>query len=342
MRRQIIAWIALGGLLMASAAYGQFAGQSKTGITAATFLSVEIGARAKAMGGAYVARANDVSALYWNPAGIALQPNHAVMFSHSEWLADINFDFAGITVPLGSFGTVGAFITSVTMPDMEVTTVFEPEGTGEMFSASDIAIGVSYARKLTDRFTIGANMKFIQEKIFHMTAQTVAFDLGTVFRTHFNDMLLGFSISNFGGDMKLSGIDTQVEHDISPNEFGNNDRIFANLQTEPFQLPLTFRVGIAMDVLKTEQNVLTIAVDGVAPNDNNQYLNVGGEYTFGDLISLRGGYKTLFLADSEEGLSLGAGLNLGLFGNGKLVLDYSYGDFGRLNNVQEFSLTIFF
>ncbi len=329
-------------ILMTHRAHAQFAGQSKTGITAGTFLSIEVGARAKAMGGAFVARANDVSALYWNPSGIAMSTSHAVMFSHSEWLADVNFDFAGVILPLGNVGTIGAFVTSVTMPDMEVTTVFEPEGNGELFSASDIAIGLSYARRLTDRFAIGFNAKFIQEKIFHMTAQTAALDLGTVFRTSFNNMLLGFSISNFGGDMKLSGIDTQVEHDIAPDEFGNNGRIFANLETESFQLPLIFRLGIAMEVFHTENNTLTVAIDGVAPNDNNQYVNVGGEYTFGNLLSLRAGYKTLFLDQSEEGLTLGAGLQTKLFTSGKIAFDYSYGDFGLLNNVQEFSLTIYF
>jgi long-subunit fatty acid transport protein len=329
-------------LVFTQVSYAQFSGQSKTGITAATFLSIEVGARAKSMGGAFVALANDVSAIYWNPSGIALIPKNAVMFSHSEWLADVNFDFAGVSIPIGSFGTLGASVTAINMPDMEVTTVFEPEGTGELFSASDLAITLTYARKLTDRFAIGANFKYIQEKIFHMTAKTGAVDFGTVFRTNFNNMILGFSISNFGGNLKLSGIDTQVEHDIAPNEFGNNDRIFANLETQPFQLPLTFRVGVAMDVIKTENNQLTIAVDGIVPNDNAQYVNVGGEYSFSNLISLRAGYKTLFLKDSEEGLSLGAGLQSKLVGSSRFSFDYAYGDFGILNNIQEFSLTIYF
>jgi hypothetical protein len=322
--------------------FSQFSGQSKTGMTAATFLSIEVGARAKSMGGAYVALADDPSALYWNPSGIALMSENAVMFTHSNWIADVNFDFAGISIPIGTFGTLGAFITAITMPDLEVTTIFEPEGTGEFYSSSDLALGISYARQLTERFVIGVTFKYIQEKIFHMTAKTIALDFGTIYRTNFNDMLLGFSISNFGGDMRLSGIDTQVEHDIAPDEFGNNDRIFANLQTELFQIPLTFRVGVAMDIVKSGQNTVTLAVDGVAPNDNNVYTNIGGEYNYGKLIYLRGGYKTLFLENSQEGYTLGAGLNTKIVGRTKIAFDYAYGDFGLLDNTQEFTISIYF
>lgn len=323
-------------------AQAQFSGFSKTGLTAATFLSIEVGPRAKGMGGAFVGLADDVSALYWNPAGIATLEKNGLLFSHTEWLADVNFDFAGVTLKVGNFGTLGAFLTSVSIPEMKVRTVFEPEGTGEFFDAQDIAIGVSYARYLTDRFVIGANFKFIRERIFNSTASTAAVDFGTLFRTNLNNMVIGFSISNFGGDMKLSGIDTQVEVDISPDEFGNNDRIFANLQTESFQLPLTFRVGVAMDLFKTENNRAVVAMDAIVPSDNDQYMNIGGEYTFGNFLALRAGYRSLFLEDSEEGLTLGAGINYTLFGETSLHFDYSYGDFGLLNNVQEFSISIYF
>ena len=339
-RKTALIWLAL--LLMVNLSLAQFNSQTKTGITAATFLSIEVGARSKAMGSAFVALANDASALYWNPAGIATIKNNAVYFSHMNWLANVNFDYAAVSINMGALGTIGASVTSLTMPDMQVTTVFEPEGTGQLFSASDLAIGLSYARYLTTRFAIGFTGKFIQEKIFDMTANTAAFDFGTIFRTGFNDMNLGFSISNFGGDLRLSGFNTQVNHDIDPTEFGNNDRIFANLQTQSFQLPLIFRVGVSMEVYHDNLNSAIIAIDAVGPNDNKQYVNVGGEYTFNGILSLRAGYKTLFLTDSEEGVTLGAGLKYKLFGQSKFQFDYAYGDFGLLNNTQEFSLSIFF
>ncbi len=314
---------------------------TKTGMTAAPFLAIEVGPRGKAMGGAFVGVANDVSALFWNPAGITQLSRYAFMVSHTKWIADVNFNFAGLSVPLGSFGTLGASLTSLTMDEMKVRTVYEQEGTGEYFSAGDLALSLAYGTNLTDRFAIGFNFKYIRQQIYKMSANTYAVDFGTLFRTDFNNMVIGMSISNFGGKMQLSGIDNEVYYDVSPNESGNNDNILANLKTDAFQLPLTFRVGVAMDVLKSGNNILTVATDAVLPNDNAQYVNLGLEYTFGGFIALRGGYKSLFSADSEEGITLGAGLQHTMSGV-RFSIDYAYGDFGLLNYIQEFAVAVHF
>jgi len=337
-KSSVIILILLTGILQAQSG----SSITKTGMTAAPFLTIDVGSRSKAMGGAFVAVANDLSSFYWNPAGLANIDKTGITFSHMKWIAEINFDFAGVNIPVGNLGNIGAWITTVSMPEMEVRTVYEQEGTGEFFSASDLALGLSYSRNITERFSIGMNFKYIQEKIYKMTANTTAIDFGTLFRTGFNDMVIGMSISNFGGYMQMLGIDTQVDYDITPGEGGNNDRILANLRTENFQLPLTFRVGLAMDIFKSELNYVTIAADAVVPNDNAQYVNIGTEYNLWNLISLRAGYKSLLMPNSEEGLTLGAGINQSIFGGVKLTVDYVYGDFGLLNNIQELSLNIYF
>jgi hypothetical protein len=323
----------------AAAQFGDF---TKTGLSAATFLSIEVGPRGKAMGGAFVGLSDDVSALYWNPSGLAEMRNNVVYASHAEWLADINFDFVGVALPIAGVGTIGASITSLTMPEMKVRTVFQPEGTGELFDASDLALALTYARQLTDRFSIGANFKFIREKIYNSSASTGAVDFGALYRSPWRGLSFGLSISNFGGDLKLDGTDTQVEVDIAPNEFGNNDRIFANLETEEFQLPLTLRVGLSMLVFENEHSRLLVAMDGIAPNDNAQYVNVGGEYLLLDILALRAGYRTLFLTNSEEGLTLGGGVQYEVFAGSRVIIDYSFTDFGLLSNVHEVALAITF
>lgn len=322
-------------------AYAQ-SGLSKTGMTAATFLSIEIGPRAKAMGGAFVAISDDVSAIFWNPAGLAKGNENTVLFSHTEWIAGVNLEFVGIKLPLGEMGTIGASITSLSVPEMKVRTVSQPGGTGELFDANDLALTLSYARDLTDRFQIGLNFKFINQQLYNMNASTVAVDIGTLFRTDFNNMVIGFSISNFGGDMQLTGQDARIEVDIAPDEFGNNDAILAQFETQKFQLPLIMRVGTSMDVYQSENNTLKISLDAVVPNDNDQYLNIGAEYVYNDFLALRGGYKSLFLEDSEEGLTFGVGIKSNLFGESKLQFDYAYGDFGILDNIQEFALSFSF
>ncbi len=336
-----IAMLCLAAVLGTSTiAVGQ--GFTKTGMTGATFLSIEVGPRAKAMGGAFVGLANDLSAIYWNPAGLTQNSKSAVMVSHSEWLADVNFDFVGAAFPIGGLGTIGASITSLSMPDQKVRTVFQPEGTGALFSASDLALGLTYAKALTDRFSIGANVKYIQNRIFNSSASTVAVDFGVLFVTDFAGTRFGASISNFGGNLSMSGTDTELEVDVAPAQFGNNDRILANLKTDSFQPPLALRVGIATDVINRTNSQLTLAIDGVVPNDNAQYVNVGGEYMMFNVLALRAGYRTLLLTDSQEGLTLGAGIDYEIFAGTNFAVDYSYSDFGVLQNVQEIALRVDF
>jgi long-subunit fatty acid transport protein len=333
MRNRIIAFVLVICIMPASGLAQS--GFSKTGMTAATFLSIEIGPRAVAMGGAYVAIADDPTAMYWNPAGLEKINGNSVLFSHTSWLAETNVNYLGAAIPLGQYGTVGVSVTALSVPEMKVRTVSQPEGTGEFFDANDLAIGLSYSRSIIERFQVGINVKYIQQQIYNMTASTAAVDFGILFTTGLNNMVLGFSMSNFGGNMQLSGDDARVEVDLEPDEFGNNDRILALLETQQFQLPLIMRIGVAMDIFKTEGNLFKLAMDAVVPNDNSQYLNLGGEYVFMNLIALRAGYKTLFLEDSEEGLTLGFGIDLELSDSMGLMVDYSYADFGMLNNIQQ-------
>lgn len=315
---------------------------TKVGTTSAQFLKNEAGARAVAMGGAFVAVNNDATALYWNPSGISMLPRTEVVLIHTKWLADMSYNFVGIILPIGSFGTLGASITALSMDEKEVRTVAHPDGTGEKYDAGDIAAGLSYAKNLTDKFSIGFSLKYIQQNIWHMSSSSVAMDIGTMFTTNFNDMKIGMSISNFGGGMKLEGQDVNVYYDLDALKYGNNDKIPAQLQTDNFALPLIFRVGVAMDLLKGERNRLTLAIDAVHPNDNTENLNIGAEYVFNNMFFLRAGYKNLFTQDTEEGFTTGVGLGYRIFGNTMLQIDFAYQDFGFLNNVQRFSLGLKF
>ncbi len=315
---------------------------SKVGTTAAPFLSVEVGARAIGMGGAFVALANDATALYWNPAGIARLNGIGVTLNHTNWLAGTYFDYAGVALSLGSVGSFGLSFTSLTMEDMDVRTIAYPEGTGEKFGASDFAIGTTYARNLTDRFSVGFTAKYIQQKLWHMSASSFALDIGTIFTTQFRGMTIGMSISNFGNKMQMIGSDTQIPVDIAPEKEGNNNKIVGNMRTERWSLPLIFRFGVAMNVIENYNYRWTIALDAMHPNDNTEYVNVGTEYALKNMVFLRCGYKNMFMKDNEEGLTLGAGLAYSLVGNFRLKIDYAYADFGILDNVQRFSLALEF
>lgn len=323
--------------------YGQFVSDvSKVGVTAAPFLEIGVGARAIGMGSAYVGTVDDASALYWNPAGIARLNRPEALLVHTVWLADMRYDFAGLVLPLGRYGAIGGSITSLSMDDMEVQTVERPEGTGEYFSAGDIAIGLSYALKLTDRFSIGFTGKYIQQHIWKETAWGIAIDVGTLFTTGFRGLRIGAILSNFGSDMKMTGKDLLVYHDIDPNKLGNNERIFAELKTESWPLPLTFQAGLAMELFQSHSHRVTVAADAVHPSDNTESIQVGMEYGLGERVFLRMGYRSLFMRESEEGLTLGCGVWLRFLGNVQFRMDYAYAEFGRLENAQRISLGIVF
>ena len=108
---------------------------TKTGTTAASFLKIGVGARSVAMGGAYTAVANDVSSIYWNPAGLASMGGSQAIFNHVNWIADVQYDVAAAALQVEGFGTIGASFASMNVGEMDVTTVSEPEGTGERFTA---------------------------------------------------------------------------------------------------------------------------------------------------------------------------------------------------------------
>ncbi len=315
---------------------------SKRGTTAASFLEIGVGARSLAMGTAFTAMANDPSAMYWNVGGIAKLNRTGIFFNHSEWIVDINFDYLAGIVPLGRFGTLGLSITALTMDEMDVTTVAEPEGTGQKFKAGDFAVSVGYALSLTDRFSIGFNPKFIYQSIWQMSATGFAIDIGVHYETPFKNVLLGFSMTNFGTKMKMTGDNARILHDFDPQSTGNNDRVTALLETSKWALPLNFKIGLVYKAFETEKHSAYLAIDAQHPNNDYESVNVGAEYVINKMFALRGGYKSLFLEDSEESFTVGAGLNYPLMGNVLLRIDYAYADFGLLENVQKFSLGLDF
>jgi hypothetical protein len=316
--------------------------QSKVATTAAQFLGIGVGPRAISMGGAFTAASSDVTSIYWNPGALSRSGMSEVMASHTGWHVGTDFNWIGLKIALDQDNAIGLSLTQLAYGDEAVNTVTNPEGTGEIWDAQDMAVTVSYARNLTDRFSIGGSVKYISQRIWNESATAFGFDIGLYFITPFNGLRLGMSISNFGTDMRLDGKDLVQQIDLDPENAGGNKTIVATLKTDSWELPLYFRVGIAYDVLRNEYMTLTTAIDAVRPNDNNEHLNIGAEFGFRNILFVRGGYKALFLEDSEEGLTAGLGLQYPLFGTIGTRIDYSYQDFGRLKEVHSITLGVEF
>jgi len=318
---------------------------TKVGTTAASFLEIGVGSPGVSMGGAYTAIAEDVSALYWNAARIAYLEDSEVMFMHQPWIADISFNYFGVVVPIEGIGSFGASLTMLNSGDMEETTMLYQEGTGVNFDASDIAIQLTYARRVTDFFSFGFSGKYVSQRISTMSSSALAVDLGVYVVTPFferdgiNGIQIGMSISNYGGKMKLEGDDVFIAVDPEPDNGGNNDQIPADYRMGEYNLPVSFRIGLAYDLFKGETHRLTLATDAVHANNFSEYVNVGMQYQLSlwnnFRLDIRGGYKTLFVEDNTQGLSLGTGVMVNI-SNTKFKFDYAFtqmNDLGNLNNI---------
>jgi len=267
------------------------------GTSMANFLKIGVGAREVGMGGAAVADCDNASSLYWNPGALDRMQRSEILFQQTQWLVTF------------------------------------PEGTGRTFSTYDMAIGLTYSRNIIDRFSAGITVKYIQEGLDREKASTLAIDIGSVFETNFlNNMKIGMSLSNLGGNMKLSGSDLQVQY--SPNPGFPTKVTTADLSTEEWDIPMYFRLGIATDVIQGEPLNWRITAEVMDSRDYIHRISLGTELGFLGNYFLRGGYKFMY---DEENLTLGAGANIELSWV-EVRLDYAYASFGVFDNTQRFSL----
>jgi len=326
----------------------------RAGTTTANFLEIGFGAAGNALGDAYVSMVNDVSAIYWNPAGLSVTENNEAMFVAQPWIAGINSSYSAVAINIAGIGTLGLGFINVDYGEMDVTTLAMQEGTGEKFSASDKAFILSYGRRLADWFTFGTSAKYISSSIWHMNANSIAFDLGVIINTPFfsvtgkneDGINIGMSISNYGLPMKYDGMDLLNTIDISPGEAGNYQDVAGQFKLQEWELPLIFRIGASYNPLVYGNHIVTISVNALHPNNNSESVNVGLQYSvsipsFGKFFA-RGGYKALFMDDSQYGLSLGFGILTTLLYNNGIKFDYAYRDVGILGGTHCYGVSVMF
>lgn len=318
---------------------------SRVGTTSASFLKIGIGARALSMGSAVTTLSEDVTALYWNPAGISKVGKIQTVISHYDYIADMYYDYDAIAIPVGDYGVAGFFFSYLGMPDLERTTIESPNGTGEKVAAYSYSVGVGYAKELTDRFAMGFTVKYISETLWHSSANAFSGDIGLTYSTLNEGLKIGMSISNLGGTMKIEGRDLRIQHDLNPAWNGNNAYINGYFDTDQFPLPTLFRTGISSNLLKTFMPVegydWLVSVDAVHPNDNNEYVNAGTEFVYQKTIAFRAGYNKLFIDDNQGGFAFGFGFMM-TWSTVDFTLDYANVDYGLLDRQNQFSMILAF
>jgi len=322
-------------------AAGSAHAQTKTGTTFGAFTLIEPDARLAAMGNAGSGAGEGLAGVYHNPGAVASLAGKALELVHADWFAGIRYDWIGYAQPAGSLGNLYATFTSLNSGDMPVRTVAQPQGTGELFNVSDIAVSLGLAHKFSLRFAAAAQVNYLQESIFHTSAGILTFSGGTLYRLSADGLRIGASLANFGTRAAFSGSDLQIAYDNVAGQNGDNPALPGSRDTDPFSVPITFRVGLAQPVAIAHDARLLLAADAIHPSDNSEYASFGAEVLFRDALGVRVGYQSLFLKDSEVGLTAGAGFR-GTLDNLHYHLDYGWADQGRLDATHRFSFGLLF
>jgi long-subunit fatty acid transport protein len=298
-------------------------GGQRAGISSLQFLKIGGSARAAAMAESFVAVADDAASLQYNPAGMVQFDGHEAIFTHTSWLVDLQHEFVGAVYRIDEDDAIGFSFTSLHTDDMEVRTETQPFGTGRYFSYGDVALGLSYARRLTAQFSFGATIRYVEETIDVLKTRAFMVDLGTYYWTGLGSTRFSVAVSNFGNNVSPEG-SVDLPRGESVTSF------------QDFSPPTTFRIGFAFEPIDDGDHRLTTSIQLNHPNDNSENLALGAEYAWNSLFFVRAGYK---LNVDEEGLTAGAGINAPL-SVARLGVDYAFADFDRLGAVHRITVRL--
>jgi hypothetical protein len=270
---------------------------------------------------------NSVTAIFSNPAKLVDIGNIDVSFTKINYVADISYISAAVAKNFGMWGVFGIHVANLDVGDMIRTENILDErfdityrsGDIETFTAGDILAGLSYARSVTDRLSVGGNFSYIKETLDQTEVDNWSADFGIFFSTGFNSLTLSMVARNIGPDAEFTGF----------------DEIYGLPQS--VRMPVNFRLGVGYDVIEPSNgsnHKLSTFLEGVHPNDGPERVHAAFEYNFIDVLFLRGGYKFNY---DEQGITLGGGINYNMKGvTGRI--DYAYLDYGRLSSVHLFTL----
>lgn len=324
---------------------------ARRGTAGAQELLLPVGSVGTAMGGSYSAVISGIEAAYWNPAGVAnLSGNGEAMFSHMDYIAGIDVEYAAIASRVGSFGVLGATLKTLNFGEIPVTTTDRPDGTGETYSPRYMTIGLIYSRVMTDRINFGVKLNMVSEQIMRVSATGVALNAGVQYRTSADGFMMGVTLRNLGTDMLFEGADLEQVMIHPDTEPGTRSEPWRT-PLSAFELPTQLEIAVAYGIYHNGPTKVTLG--GAFLNDNfslDQY-TFGAELVLMDMIYLRGSYALAedpetheFYSANEEylwGAGFGGGLKLNM-GATNLKIDYAMRPSYLFSNMQWLSFRLGF
>ena len=330
MKKHIIASIVI--IVVSSLVLGQ---NSRMGSASSTQLLVVPSAKHLSGGGA-AATATGMDATFWNPAGLAMSENSVdAIFSNRQYFADIDNSFFGIATDIGDY-KMGVSVRTFNIGDIDETTVFYPDGTGQVFTPNFSILGATFARKLSDNTSVGINANLIREGFGRVAATGVAYDLGVQYRGFLGreGLDVGFAMKNFGAPMKYDGEGLGVM--ASPVD-GDRPVEYYKIDAAAFDLPFVFDMGVSYNIAGAD-----IGVTYTSNYYSTDELKLSVGYALEGLGSVGVGMQSSsasqeiddtddWYTNPADGVSFGASIDMSRFVGMNLSVDYSMlpmGDFG--------------
>jgi len=330
MKKHIIASIVI--IVVSSLVLGQ---NSRMGSASSTQLLVVPSAKHLSGGGA-AATATGMDATFWNPAGLAMSENSVdAIFSNRQYFADIDNSFFGIATDIGDY-KMGVSVRTFNIGDIDETTVWYPDGTGQVFTPNFSILGATFARKLSDNTSVGINANLIREGFGRVAATGVAYDLGVQYRGLLGreGLDVGFTLKNFGSPMKYDGEGLGVM--ASPVD-GDRPVEYYKIDAAAFDLPFVFDMGVSYNIAGAD-----IGVTYTSNYYSTDELKFSVGYALEGLGSVGVGMQSSspsqeiedtddWYTNPADGVSFGASLDMSRFVGMNMSVDYSMlpmGDFG--------------
>ena len=312
---RVLVSVALGS---AAAAVASAGGLDRVGTSGAQELRSPVGAASIATGGSTVAQGGGLMNLFYNPASLGATDESQAIVSYSTYLADAKVNYGAVATGLGSQGEIAFHAKVLNVGDITVTTEESPEGTGEILSPNFSVVGVSYARRMTDRVLLGFTTSFVNEKIADASASGFAVDLGVQYDTGWRGLRFGFAMKNIGPNMRFDGPNFE-ERVILPGSDPSAQPHVVRVQTAEFEIPTYLQIGMAYDFPMGENRNVGIYGAFQSNNFSTDEYHLGADVPIGDWLHLRGGFQgQLAFSDGDRqedylySYSYGAGVNFKL------------------------------
>lgn len=299
-------------------------GSSRSGTSGYQFLKINVDARSSAMGGSNVADAIDGASLYLNPALAVQLDNNQLYLGHTAYFADIDLNFASYIHKIGSIA-IGGSLMYLDSGEMMETNEFNPFGTGRTFRTVHMAAGLTFSQELTTLFSYGLTMKYLDERIEELQAQTVVVDVGFFYRVGTTGLRFAIGLNNFGFDTTPEGetIRNTLEGEVVETDF------------ESVSPPTTFSIGAAYDAYKSDNLNVLVTGQITNPSDNAERFSLGSELIYLNQFFVRTGYE--FGVDEATLPSFGVGFKLPIAGYSAGV-DYGFSTRDRLGSLHRIAL----